>query len=136
MQAVGKVIEGSSYLQQGKYNQAIAERNALATENDAAAQVEVSREQLRKAMGDQIVQQGASGMEIGTGSAVDQLMDSQVNGMLDAMTIRRQGRTQGEAYRQQGQLARMQSQTQATASYFGAAKEIFEKKASYAGGAG
>lgn len=136
MQAVGKVIEGSSYFEQGRYNKAIADRNALAAESDAAAQVEFNREQMRKAMGDQLVAQGGSGMELGTGSAIDQLMDSQVNGMLDAMTIRRLGRTQGDAMRQQGELARMQSQTQATASYFGAAKEIFDKKASYAGGAG
>ncbi|GAM00709.1 hypothetical protein [Sphingomonas parapaucimobilis] len=136
MQAVGKVIEGSSYLQQGKYNQAIADRNALAAESDAAAQVDVSREQLRKTMGEQLVQQGASAMEMGTGSAVDQLMDSQVNGMLDAMAIRRQGRTQGEAYRQQGVLAKMQAKTQATASYFGAAKALTDQMTSYAGGAG
>jgi hypothetical protein len=136
MQAVGKVIEGSSYLQQGKYNYAISEENALDVERDAAEQAAFNREQVRKAFGEQVAAQAGSGLEMGTGSAVDQLMDSQVNGMLDAMMIRRQGATQARAIRQQGTLAKMQARTQATASYFGAAKALTDKMTSYAGGAG
>ncbi|WP_061780750.1 hypothetical protein [Sphingomonas sanguinis] len=136
MQAVGKVIEGSSYLSQGRYNWEISERNALEADRDAAEQVAFNREQVRKAFGDQIAAQATSGLEMGSGSALDQLMDSQVNGMMDAMAIRRQGAVQAASYRQQGTLAKMQAKTQATASYFGAAKALTDKMTSYAGGGG
>lgn len=136
MQAVGQIIEGSSYLAQGKYNQAVGERNALNAERDAAAGESAKREEVRKALGDQLVQQGASGLAMGSGSAVDQLMDSQVNGMLDALSIRRQGATVAASSRQQGQLAKMTATTQATKAYFGAAKSLTDMAKNYAGGAG
>ena len=129
---IGQVAEGESYHEQGKYNRAVANRNALDSQRDAAAQIDIARTQARKAIGDQLVAQGGSGFEMGTGTAVDALAESQVNSMLDAMTIRRQGDTRAAAYRSQGQLAYMEGQSKATASYFGAAKSLADSAANYA----
>jgi len=135
MQAVGQIAEGTAYLRQGRFNGRIADRNALNAERDASAEVAQVREQVRQTMGQQLVAQGGSGFEVGTGTAFDALTESQVNGMVDAMALRRRGSSAADAYRQQGQLARMQGRTAATAKYFGAAAELGKTAANYAGGA-
>lgn len=124
MKAIGGIVEGTSYLEQGKFSQRIANRNALMAERDGAAQVTQAREASRKGIGAQLVAQGGSGFEMGTGTALDALMESQVNGMLDAMTIRNTAASKAQSIRYGGQLQNMQAQGQAMGSFFGAASSI------------
>ncbi len=134
MQAYGQVAEGMSYLRQGSYNKAIADQNALTARRDASAEEAQVRQQVRQTMGQQLVAAGSSGFEMGTGSTLDALTESQVNGMVDQLTLRRRGEASARGFEQQGQLAKMQAKTQATAKFFGAAKSLTDTATSYAGG--
>lgn len=118
------MMQGSAYLKAGNYNQAVDNRSALNAETDASNAVGVSQDRTRAAIGAQLTAQGGSGFQMGTGTAADALAQSQVNGMLDALTIRRQGAAQAAAYQQQGVLAKMDASSKATASYFGAAQSL------------
>lgn len=133
MQAVGKLAEGTAYLDQGKANRRIAERNALYAQRDATAEESRVRAEARAAIGGQLAAQGAGGFQMGTGSALELLKESQTNAMLDVLTARRKGRTEGDALRYQGAMAQAEGQARATASYFGAAKSITDMAKDYAG---
>ena len=132
--AIGGLVEGTGYLAQGRYNSRVAERNALYAERDAAAAAERAREESRAGIGGQAAAQAGSGFETGTGTALDALRESQVAGMLDTLTLRRKGRAEADAIRQQGQLARMEARGRATKAYFGAAASLANTGANYAGG--
>jgi len=124
MQPIGQITEGMSYLQMGKYNKRVADQNALEARRDASAEEAQVRQQVRQTMGQQVVAAGGSGFEMGTGSMLDALNESQVNGMIDQLTLRRRGEASARGFEQQGQLAKMQAKTQATAKFFGAAESL------------
>lgn len=103
-------------LQQGNYNKKVADRNALMEERDAAAQASRIRDDVRRHIGGQIVQQGSSGFQTGTGSALDAIMESQIEGMLDILTVRAKGASAAAGYRAQGKMAKREGQFGAAAA--------------------
>lgn len=133
---LGKIAEGNSALATGRYNQNVDERNALNAERDASAQEAQIREQVRQHLGGQIAAQGEGGFQTGTGANLDALQESQVNGMLDVLNLRRKGATAAAAQRMGGTLARMEGQNRARAAYFGAAEAGFKMAKDYASAAG
>lgn len=133
MQALGQVMEGTSYLAQGKYNSAIAARNAKMQIDDGVAQEAQLRTDVRQTIGQQLVSQAGSGFQMGTGSHADALMESQVNGMMDALTLRRKAALAAESTIQQGKLSQMESSSRATSAYFGAAQSLANTAAKFAG---
>lgn len=126
---VGTGIKVAGSLAQGSYNNKVAQRNALMEQRDAAAQAGRIRDDVRRHIGGQITAQGASGFQTGTGSALDAIMESQVEGMLDVLTVRQKGASAADAYRAQGRLAKMQGQ-------YGAAGALAEGAARFASGGG
>ena len=132
LKVIGAISEAQAAENAGAYNQAVANRNALNSERDAAAKEADIREQVRRRVGDQLVAQGGSGFEIGQGSALDALRESQINGMLDALRVRRQGAAEADAYRAQGVLAKMTGNAQAKRAYFGAAGALVDGIRDYA----
>lgn len=126
----GTGIKAVGSLMTGNYNAKVAKRNALMEERDAAAQAGRIRDDVRRHIGEQQAAQGGSGFQTGTGSALDAIMESQVEGMLDVLTVRQKGATAAQAYRAQGRLAKMQGR-------FGAAAAVAEGVEKFAsGGAG
>lgn len=121
---LGGIVEGQASENAGAYNQSVANRNALDSERDAATKEADIREQVRQRIGQQLVAQGGSGFEVGQGSALDAIKESQINGMLDALRVRRQGSVEAANYRQQGVIAKMTGDNQAKRSYFGAASAL------------
>ncbi|MFZ4687848.1 MAG: hypothetical protein ACOYLS_01290 [Polymorphobacter sp.] len=85
---MSKALAGISGMQAGNYNARAAERDAVAAQQDGAAAEARVREEARYAAGEAIAAQGQSGMQLGTGSALDLLRENAVNAELDQLTIR------------------------------------------------
>lgn len=132
LKVIGGIVEGKAAEAAGAYNQAVAERSAVEAERAGAAKEADIREQVRRSVGAQIAQQGASGFQIGQGSALDALAESQVNGMLDALRVRREAAGQAQSARSQGVIAKMTADQQAKRAYFGAASAITDAIKDYA----
>lgn len=116
-QAAGAI---GSYTQQRRdagYDAAIAGENAQLSDQQAAqatargAQLESqSRAETRQVLGSQRAGYGASGVDVGTGSAVDVYGDTARVGELDAMTIRNNAALEAYGYKVQGSSFRAQQQ--------------------------
>lgn len=128
----GKVGEGNAAAATGRINDRIAKRNAIGIERDAAMAEERSRAEVRRTLGTQLAAQGESGFQMGTGSALDALMESQVEGMLEQLTIRRRGAAQAVATRFGGTMARREGNQRAKAAYLSAASDLIGSQANYA----
>lgn len=134
MKAVGQIFQGTAYLEQGKFSQRIAERNALMTERDGSVQEGEARDASRKGVGAQLVAQGGSGFEMGTGTALDALLESQTNGIMDALTIRRAAASKAASTRFGGTLQKMEADGRAMGEFFGAASTVVDHFFPGAGG--
>lgn len=118
-QAAGQVIGGIGQFEAGKFNRKearIAANNTLQDENDQEARV---RENARAAIGEQLAQQGGSGTQMGTGSNLDAIMQSQVNATLDALTLRRQAAARARSQRVQGDIAYARGQNALVGGFLG-----------------
>lgn len=130
----GPIVKGIGGYQQGRYNKAVENRNALMAERDASAEALRVQQDVRQHIGGQVASQGASGFQLGAGSFTDALMESQVSGMLDVMNIRRRGKTSADASRAQGKLAGMKGNMALVEGAFGAASALGNMKSDYASG--
>lgn len=133
LQVAGQLIQGAGYLAQGRFAKKVGARNAVMKQRDAAAQETRVRDTVRRQIGDQLAAQGGSGFQLGAGSALDLIRESQVAGMLDALTLRRQGQVEADAEILQGNIQNMTARNNAIASFFGAASAATGAKADYAG---
>jgi hypothetical protein len=96
--AVGSsLVKGLGANAAAKANARAADQNAVAELNSGAAEEARIRDAARRAMGEQIGAQGASGFQLGTGTALDALAESQINATMDALNARRDaaGRARG-----------------------------------------
>lgn len=121
VQAAGQLIGGMGGYEAGKYNQAVANTEAIEIERQGAADELRVRQAARAAMGAQVAAQGANGFAQGTGSALDALAESQVNAALDAMTVRRAAASEARSRRIAGSIARAQGENALTQGMLGAA---------------
>lgn len=96
-------------------NAAYADANAQSALVDGATASTNSNNQYRAAIGNQIAAQGASGFQMGTGSALDALNQSRINEASAAMSINRQASIRAQIYHAQAQQDRA-SGTQALLS--------------------
>lgn len=124
VQAAGNVIQGVAGYEAGKYNRAVAETEAIEQERAGAAEEGRVREAARVAIGQQLAAQGSNGFAMGTGSAVDALMQSQVNAALDAMTVRRDAALRARSARTAGAIAKAQGDNALLAGMMGAAARV------------
>lgn len=130
--AGGALIKGIGGYEAGKFNAKVARYNQMIAASDNVAQQQQVRDAARAAMGDQIASQGASGLALGTGSALDALHQSAINAQLDAMELRRKGAIQKTDY----DIQRFNAKAQGTAAFVGgivdAASSAFSAGANYA----
>lgn len=113
--------------EQGKYQEKVAENNAITQENmakdaEARGRIEEANHRLKVAQmkSSQRAAQGASGAEVNTGSAALLQQDTMEMGELDALTIRSNAQREAWGYRAgasnsraQGQLDRMRGKSNA-----------------------
>jgi hypothetical protein len=111
LQGIGSIQQGIAAKSAGKYTRKVMRQNERNALNDGVEQSDRIRTAARIAMGRQLVAQGSSGFEMGTGSALDSLFESQVEREIDLATVRRQSKMKGNAYRQDGDLAYAQGKS-------------------------
>lgn len=130
--AGGQLIQGIAGLQAGKYNDKVAKINQRDTLNTGAENAVRIRRAGRMLMGRQIGAQAESGFEVGTGTALDSLFESQVNIELEAMDMMRQSVARGVAFSNEGDLARHQGKLALIQGIVGAAAEVGKAVSDYA----
>jgi hypothetical protein len=132
LMAAGSIFKGVAGLQAGKYNRSIANANARNALSEGDAQATRIRDLARIQLGRQIGAQGESGFTVGTGSAVDDLVESQTNVELDAMDVMRTARSRSDAYRLSGASAYSEGKNDLLSGLFGAAGSVASGLQDYA----
>jgi hypothetical protein len=133
LQVAGNVVQGVAGYEAGKFNKKAADASAVQAEQDGSDQEALIRERARAAMGEQLVAQGASGFQMGTGSALDALAQSQVNATLDALTIRRKAAAEARTRRVQGAIAKAQGENALVSGMIGATSAAASSRSDWAG---
>jgi hypothetical protein len=131
----GSVFKGIAANNAGKFNQKVDEANATNALREGTAQVQRIRDASRLALGRQFGAQAESGFEVGTGSAIDSLMESATNAELDAMDARRQAQSRYSAYMLQGQQERRAGKNALIGGLIGAAGSLVAGVQDYASAA-
>ena len=85
---LGPIMQGVAGYRAGKYNAKVDENSAVAAQQQGAADEEKVASDARYAAGEAIAAQGASGLQIGTGTALDVLRENAINAGLDQLRIR------------------------------------------------
>lgn len=130
--AAGSIFKGVAANNAGKFNQQVDQANAVDALRDGTEQVSQIRTNARLKLGQQIGAQAESGFEVGTGSALDNLLESQTNSELDAMDARRQAQSRYDAYMLQGQAARKEGKNALIGGLIGAAGSVASFASNYA----
>lgn len=132
LQVAGPLIQGVAGYQAGKFNKKVEEANAVNDERDGAAEVARVRESARIAMGRQIGAQAESGFDVGTGTNLDSLRESQIGAELDILNTRHKAASSAAARRAQGAVAAAQGRSALVGGFVGAASAVAGYKADYA----
>lgn len=132
--AGGQIFKGIAANKAGKFNQQIDEANALSSLREGSEQATRIRNVGRVNLGQQIGAQGESGFEVGTGTAIDSLIESQTNSELDAMDAMYQARSRYNSYMLQGQQARTEGHNALISGFIGAAGSVASGFQDYATG--
>lgn len=105
MSVVGKLAEGVSAYDAGRFNRAVARTNAAnATRDGVMAEADI-REGARAAMGGQVGAQAQSGFMPGEGSALDALRETAVKATTDILLTRRKTKAAVQGFDVQGRAA-------------------------------
>ncbi len=137
LKALGSIQEGNAAYAAGSYSNAVAQQNAQQTQAQGEEEGSRIRAQARATMGEAIAAQGGAGFQVGTGSNLEALRESAINGELDVLTTRHKAQLTADSQRSSGALELMKGKAARTAGYIGAATAIAtsaEKAAT--GGAG
>jgi len=132
--AMGQIHEANAAAAASKYNAQVAEMNAEISERRAKSTIEagardeqMKRQQVQQILGQQQAGMAANGVDLTFGSPLDLLVDTAVQGEIDALTIRTN--TYREAYnarvdatkqRAGAELYRGQAKSAQTGGYIGA----------------
>lgn len=106
LKAAGALLDGASALGAANANARALRTDAANVMNLGAAQVADVRQQARMAAGEAIAAQGTSGFQIGTGSALDVLRETEINAQLDMMRLRTRAQTQYSGLQFQAKMAK------------------------------
>ncbi len=93
----GPLFQGVAGLSAGNANAARARQQASEERRATEAEIRATKDDVRRQIGEQLAAQVSNGLEGGTGSALDALRESQVEGALDVMELRRTGRLRARA---------------------------------------
>jgi hypothetical protein len=130
--AAGALVKGIAGYQAGQANKKIAGMNARTSLEEGNAQAIRIRDLARVQLGKQIGAQAESGFEVGTGSAIDSLVESQTNSELDAMDALRQSQSRANAYKFQGAQAAQEGKFALISGFVGAASSVASGAQDYA----
>lgn len=136
LQGVGQIMGGLAANAAGKYTRKVMRVNSDNALRDGVEQADRIRSAAREVMGRQLVAQGSSGFQMGTGSALDELFSSAIEREIDLATVRRQSEMKALGYRQQGNLARAQGKSAMIGGFISGAASFMDAASGAFGGAG
>lgn len=128
----GKVVSGIAGYETGKYNRKVARTRAIEEERAGAAAVARIRDGARIAIGQQLAAQGSNGFQMGSGSALDALTESQINATLDALNARQEATARARGLRVQGDIAYAQGYNSMVQGLIGAASSAAQMNSDWA----
>lgn len=121
VQAVGNFVGGVAGYESGKFNKKANYAAATQTEQDGEDTAQRIRDNARQIIGEQLAAQGSSGFQIGTGSALDAIAQSQMNAALDVLNVRRKAAANARSLRIKGDIAKSEGENALMQGVFGAA---------------
>jgi hypothetical protein len=130
--ALGSIVQGVAGYRADKYNRAVAFGNAQAEVARGDEQALRLRNLGRLQLGQQIGAQAESGFEIGTGTAIDSLMESATQHELDAMDAKYEAESRARSYRLSGAAANREGKQALLSGIVGAAGAIAGGVSDYA----
>lgn len=147
MQAVGAVQSGYAKSEAASYRSQVAANNAKLAEEDATREMQAGEVaafnrglKTRAQVGSQKAAQGASGIDVNTGSAVDVRVGTEELGMLDALTIRSDATKRAYAkqveahnYTVQSELEEAEAEQAVTAGWISGAGTLLSSASSVGG---
>jgi hypothetical protein len=136
MKAVGMFASGISAYDSGKYTRKVMNTNAQNAQNAGVSERDKIRGDARMAMGQQLVDQGGSGFNPGTGTALDALHASALARELDFANSRAKANASAAEFKQKGQIAYAQGKAAMAGGIISGAAEIASEVAGAFGGAG
>lgn len=128
----GNLIKGFGSFAAGQGNAKALHAAARDERIAGAAQEAQIREISRKAIGEQLAGQGASGFQVGTGSALDALHESAVNAAIDALRVRREAVLRSDRLDTQGHQEAVKSWFDLASGLVGAGAAAKGMKADWA----
>ncbi|WP_226018389.1 hypothetical protein [Novosphingobium sp. FKTRR1] len=139
MTAMGNMLPVAGQLFQGMAGYSAGRRNAAAyavaaqnaTETGVAEEARV-RASVRAAIGDQIAGQWSNGMEGGTGSAIDAVRESMIQGAMDALTVRRDATMKAQSYEAQAANAKAEGANSLLSGLIGGAAKAWTAQQDWA----
>jgi len=120
--AASTVMQGYAAMQQGKYEQGVAEYNARRSENEAQKEKNIGveqenklRQQAAELRSRQRAQLGAAMVDIGSGSALALQEDTEMMAEIDARTLRGNYQDSAQSMMDEAELQRAQGKAAAKA---------------------
>jgi hypothetical protein len=108
--AVGSIAAGNAANNAANYNAAVDRNNSIQAQNAADAQSVVQDQNTKAKLGAQKVAYAASGVDPNTGTPLDVMTNTAVQGKLDALTLRYGGQVQGLRDQSAATIAEYQGQ--------------------------
>lgn len=133
---MSKVLAGISGMQAANYNAKAAEREGQMAVADGVATEARIRDEARMAAGEAIAAQGQSGLQIGTGSALDVLRESAITAELDRLTVRARADNVRAAKAEEARMQRKSGRMALLAGIIGSAEDAAAAAAGGGGGGG
>lgn len=118
--AVGSIVQGSQQASLAKYNQKLAQQNAVIAGQQAAEDAARSRTDTRRRIAAIEAAYGANGIDL-SGTALDVIDDATVQGELDAKTIEYKGLLEQRRYLSGANEQGFRASSAELAGYAGAA---------------
>lgn len=131
---MSKILAGISGMQAANYNARAAETEGQMAVADGVATEARIRDEARMAAGEAVAAQAQSGLQIGTGSALDVLRESAVTAELDKLTVRARADNVRRAKAEEARMQRKSGRMALLAGIIGTAEDAVA--ASAGGGSG
>jgi hypothetical protein len=131
-----KLLAGIAGNQAGIFNARAADNNAQAASAEAAATAERVAQEGRMAAGEAIASQGQSGLQLGTGSALDLLRENAIQTELDRQTVYQRGENKRRGFQADAMLQRAQAKNALIAGIVGTAEDVAMAAGGGGGGGG
>lgn len=122
--AAANIVKGVGGFVASRQQSKALKAQALEEENAGAAQAGRIREQARSAIGEQLAGQASNGFSGGTGSALDAVLESQTNAVLDAMSIQRDAAGRARSLRADAKMRRTEGYFALASGMLGAASSV------------